>query len=422
MIYPNAHTEVEDLGKSKAGGREYHATIRLRPIAYYVDGSPRPITNRLAATGDAAFGLGADELIAVRVASRLQGNAPLWEVKDTRRRAWARLALEGGGVVQGKALDDNAWLFPEALPGADLSVTYGGHRVAADFALRKGHPKAITWRLDAAEGFDPKAMTLGDLALREPVLLPPQETPWEPPVPLTWEVGSRGGRYTLTCALPDGDWAGWTLDPTLVVLAKDDGEDAIFFSNNVTKYGGSGFVGLYQESANSSKIGRTLIRFDLSALPDAVFSEATLSMCSYYAGGATVNANVHRVKKSWVEMEVVWAEYATGLPWTSPGGFGEDDCEQASIASAPVGASFALTWVNWSLPLTKAGMDLGYGWLIKYATETGTKLANFYSSEGWGSGDVPYRPKLTVTWVEGGGPMLASGIFRSGAFGNKMVR
>lgn len=419
MTYLNACTELDDLGKGR-----YAANVRLRPVAYQRDGGYRTIGGVLSATGDAAFALGADELLSVRVASRIQGNAPLWEVRDRTRRARARWALEGANHVEGKSQGDNAWLFPEALPGADLSVVYGGHRVAADFALRKGHPKSITWRLDTQEGFDAKSMTLGDLMVRQPVLLPPEDTPWEPPVPLTWEVGSKGGFYSLTCALPDGDWTGWTLDPTLVIqpdaAAGQDVQLMMIAPNNTHGSGIYVLTGKYPTIG--TYVARGLYKFDLSSLPDVKFSVAQLSIASNWKyETASDYLRIYRMKRTWSESQATWNNRSSGVPWVAPGAFDPSDCEQTHIASRLFPCGEAIGWKSWEMPLTKAALDLGYGWLIKADTETGSlsMVHQFYSSD---FSTPSARPKLTVTWVEGGGPMLASGVFRSGVFGHKMVR
>ncbi len=413
MTYLNACTALDDQDKG-----QFNATVHLRPVAYLRDGGYRAIAGKLAATGDAAFALGADELIAVKVASHIQGNAPLWEVRDGSRKAWARWALEGANRVEGKASSPNAWLFPEALPGADLSIVYGGHRVAADFALREGHPKAFTWRLDAQEGWDPKALTLGDLILAQPVLLPPEGELRREPIPLTWEIGSKGGRYTLTCALPDGDWAGWTLDPTLVIQpAAAAGLDTYIYSGGANQ----GSVDRMWCQQTATGIRRALIKFDLSAIPDEPLSSVYFSL-KVVQGNTTGGANIalHRQKRPWSEMEATWVNYATGQAWATAGGFGADDCEQSTLqvqyVSHRVGMNARWSWSG----VTKAALDLGHGWMLKYYNESGSYQVAFASSD---YATASSRPTLTISWHEGsGGAVFASGVFHSGAFGNKVMR
>lgn len=139
---------------------------------------------------------------------------------------------------------------------------------------------------------------------------------------------------------------------------------------------------------------RALIRFDLSSLPDDVeFSSAKLRMyCHLLDGASPCTLDLHRQKRAWVEMEATRNVYATGQSWASPGGFGADDCEQTAISQA---TGTLYDWVEWELPHTKAAMDLGHGWLIKFANESGTDRVEL-DSRGFPTTNL--RPELVVRW------------------------
>ena len=145
---------------------------------------------------------------------------------------------------------------------------------------------------------------------------------------------------------------------------------------------------------------RSLIKFDLSSLPsDAVISSATLSLminADYSTNAETFS--VYRVIRAWTEAGVTWNKYDGITDWQTAGGFGALDCEQTPIGATAFTASetvgvfkdFALT------PTTKAGLDLGNGWLIKANAEAVNNGYAFHSSDAATAGN---RPKLVITYT-----------------------
>lgn len=162
---------------------------------------------------------------------------------------------------------------------------------------------------------------------------------------------------------------------------------------------------------------RTLIKFDLSTLPDnAIISSATLSL--FCNGDFSSNARtfkVYRVLRAWVESQSTWLIWKTGSNWGTAGAFGADDCEQTAIGSRDFTATetinaakdFVLT------PTTKSGLDLGNGWLIKADTEEDDAY-QFASSD---SAVEAQRPKLTIVYTL---PATATGMIVLRA-GRRMV-
>lgn len=127
------------------------------------------------------------------------------------------------------------------------------------------------------------------------------------------------------------------------------------------------------ERNNSATTNRSLIKYDLSGLPDnAIIESAVLKLRI----GTDLSDNartfrIYKVKRPWVVNQATWNVYSTGNPWQTAGGFGADDVDQVAIGSADMTDSetifsfkdFVLT------PTTKADLDLGNGWLIKADVE-----------------------------------------------------
>lgn len=387
--------EREDLG----GGR-FRLTQHLRPIAYARNGVMRRMAWRYGDSGDVNMPRGADEAILARFDPRIAGKSPLWEVRTPDRSKFARFALLNANNVAAQKASDNEYVYPNALDGADLALIYAGHYVAADLRLKAGHPSIISWRMDAQAGFDPKTMMLGDMTIRQPVLLPPVGKETAASVPLEWAVSQDGGRYRLDCALPKGDWAGWTLDPTLMLQPDGtEGLDAYIRSDSPsTPRGGNEeqFIGWYLTWGSRM---RFLIRFDLSALPpSAIISSTILTLTrrgSYASVPSTVR--VYRLRRDWVESQVTWNSWKTGSAWSVPGATGELDCDATVIASLDRGVGDSGVH-SWALSGTsKSALDFGYGWLLRPVVESGPNaLYSYYPSEN----ETPSRrPKLVIEYT-----------------------
>lgn len=430
MTYINACAEVDDLG----GGRFRHIQ-HIKPVAYLRNGALRPMGFALAASKDIELPVGVDEGLLFKLDLRIAGKSPLWEIRGADRSKYARFALLNANNVAGQRVNEHEYIYPNALDGADLAFVYSGHRVSADFRLRAGHPSLVAWRMDAQAGFDPKRMLLGDLTIQQPVLLPPDGKD-APGIPLVWDVAKEAGRYILRCALPKGDYAGWTLDPTLTLQPDaTDGMDTFIRSGDRATYNsGAGTVLCIGDIGYGGDIRRTLLRFSLSDIPDgSSISSATLGLycISDYSSSART-FSVYRSKRAWLEgtryhqedtpaTGATWNRYDFTHSWQAAGGFGTDDCEQTSIGSRDFSASETLNeFKNFSLtPTTKPGLDLGNGWLIRAAREY-NDLYGFASSD---DATAAYRPKLTVEYtLLGGGNIFQSAIMHSAIYGKTLAR
>jgi hypothetical protein len=185
-------------------------------------------------------------------------------------------------------------------------------------------------------------------------------------------------------------------------------DDYIYDYAPTNNYGTTDFIIIGNEGA----VGRTLIQFDLSSLPsDAVISSATLSLYCITDGSSNARTfRVYRMKRSWVENGATWGVWDYGHNWTTAGGFDANECEQTDIGSRAFSATETLNeYKDFVLtPTTKAGLDLGYGWLLKADTETADGY-QFRSSDYYAT-DPLVVPKLVIVYTTGGGGGTTSSV------------
>ena len=191
-----------------------------------------------------------------------------------------------------------------------------------------------------------------------------------------------------------------------------DGYDtSLAQSNPNTNYGGDAvlYIG---ESNVATNIRRGLIKFNLSSIPsNAVISSVVLSL--WVAFDASSNARdykLYRVLRDWVETQATWNIWKTSNNWTTAG-CGSDG-NDADLSTVWATCSFTATetdntekqfvldatglaeftkWVN--------GTNPNYGWLVKADTE----VNDGYNMDSSSSATAAQRPKLVVTYTEGGG-------------------
>ena len=142
---------------------------------------------------------------------------------------------------------------------------------------------------------------------------------------------------------------------------------------------------------------RSLVHFDLSSLPAGVTIESTiLYLHKTNIIGDDRTHNAHRVTADWTE---------TGVTWNN-----QPSYDSTATDSVSTGSAYE-TWVEWNVTsdvqLFVDGTQ-NYGWLIKDAVEDigfPPRGWDYYSRE---KGDYR-RPKLEVTYTEGGEPDLEYG-------------
>ncbi len=405
------HVELDELG----GGR-FRQTISLKPIAYRKDGSLRRIGNALTTTGSADFPLAVDELCQFRIDPRIAGKSPL--IHFGKGQSMVRFALSGANNVAGQ-VSGNSVTFPNAWNNADLEYVIGGHRLYEYIHLRANHPRTFTFIIQEHVGFDPKTLQFGnDFRILQPTLEPPMGSE-KMALPLSWIVSQQGGKWQLSVTLPVGDWTGWALDPTLTLQPNAaDGIDTMIMNGGATNNcGGHSSLYIGEETGSTNWIDRTLIRFNLISIPsDAIITSSVLSLYAWsdYSSNART-CRVYRQKRAWLEGTRVfaddapatgatWIRYDTTNNWQTAGGFGANDCEQADIGSRDFTATETLNeFKNFVLtPTTKAGLDLGNGWMVKMDTETNDAYG-FASSD---HATAAWHPKLVVGYTLPGGAIF----------------
>jgi len=184
--------------------------------------------------------------------------------------------------------------------------------------------------------------------------------------------------------------------------------DTYMNSTSPTNNYGANTTGSVGEHAAFTRIFRALIKFDLSTLPDnAIIKNCRLHLSVSSSTSSQVgNVKLYRMKRAWVEGTgtgsatgdgATWNTYDGANNWSTAGAFSETDCEQTEIGSGytplsiPSGYGVSLTLT----PTTKAGLDLGYGWLIK--TENEVNDGNTYYLSDHAS--AHFRPALFISYT-----------------------
>lgn len=151
----------------------------------------------------------------------------------------------------------------------------------------------------------------------------------------------------------------------------------------------------YPWSPSSSQ--RSLIRFDLSALPQgAVITAANLKLRELTTYGRSTTIAVHRLTQDWTETGVTWAKTNGSANWQSAGGdFNPTPTAQNLISWDPNTFPKSDTWDLLSdVRDFGAGKAMNYGWLLKANPEDNSQYYwTFHSKEN----TVP--PELEVTYT-----------------------
>lgn len=199
--------------------------------------------------------------------------------------------------------------------------------------------------------------------------------------------------------------------PVLVIDATEATvKDARIYDNAPNTNEGAGILGV-GENNTVVQITRTLIQFDLSAIPDGSLVHGAWLSLRFRDDRITAarTYRVFRLKRDWVEGTgngsggtpdgVTWNTYDGSNSWQTAGAFGVDDCEQTDIGSTVAPASLTMNYLHFALnATTKEELDLGHGWLLKADTES-NDLWTFYGSN---DATPANRPQLIVAYSEPG--------------------
>lgn len=304
-------------------------------------------------------------------------------------------------------------------PQADLSVTMGGHFIKMEIELKGGYvppdggfafPVGLTGL--TRSGGQIKADGVTVMRLRKPNVYD-ADNPMDVR-PVAHRFMQIGGQWYVLFTLPDlAGMARPVVDPTLELQPDATaGIDTWLSGYSGAEDSSSGIsvnLMIGELDGYVGYITRALIKFDLSSLPtDAVISSATLSLyCGEDYSTNVRTFRVYRQKRAWVEgvneepstSGATWNNYEAAGPtaWQTAGGFGADDCEQTDIGTREFGAAEATgEFKDFSLtPITKAGLDLGNGWMVKADTETD----DGYKFDSSDSVTEARRPKLVIEYT-----------------------
>ena len=189
--------------------------------------------------------------------------------------------------------------------------------------------------------------------------------------------------------------------PTLTIQPNAAAGMDVFLHKHypTNNYGAEPDLRIGERNTHVDYVIRTLIKFDLSGLPaDAIISSAVLSLwCVTDKSSHARTFRVYRVKRDWVEDEATWNIYSTGNNWQTSGAAGANDREATDIGTRAFTATEALNeFKAFALtPVTKAGLDLGYGWILKADTESD----DMYIFDSSDQATAAQHPKLVIEYT-----------------------
>ena len=373
------------------------------------------MTSRLAPVGG---WIGCHELLDFDVRPRLSGDAPVVRLGHGQDRI-ALTPLDTAnvnGVVGG-----NGIAFFGAWPGADYILEDGGHLVRKTVPLRLGHPRTFAFRIDEHSGFDPIALTIGStLRILPPTLEPPAGSD-KLAIPLSWLVTQQGGKWVLSVTLPPGDYAGWTVDPTLTLqpdaAAGLDTQLRSAFPD--TNYGTS--VGMYIScNAGGTTWYRILIQFDLTGIPSgSTITTATLSL--YLAdrdGTATYAMNRVLAAAAWTEAGATWNTRDGTNAWPGSAGCNTSGTDYSSTALRSGTLPGTLGEKSFSLDVPEFTLMWQSNYGLVYGISNVAAAYNYYYTSDYAT--AADRPKLVVDYTLPGGSskmgLLQNGIIYGQGF------
>jgi RHS repeat-associated protein len=163
-------------------------------------------------------------------------------------------------------------------------------------------------------------------------------------------------------------------------------------------------------SSGTDSIARTLLRFDISAIPkDAYLTSATIGLYSAKTATNITKVDMYDVSRSWTS-DVNWTYfsklYNSNQKWATPGGeFGKYMSVPASLSPAERGGSGPGPWsfsgpdLTWLAQRWLDGAIPNNGVLLKQADET-PHVCCFERRVEWESSAGTNKPYLSVKYIE----------------------
>ncbi|MGI9203362.1 MAG: DNRLRE domain-containing protein, partial [Woeseiaceae bacterium] len=145
----------------------------------------------------------------------------------------------------------------------------------------------------------------------------------------------------------------------------------------------------------SSEIGneyRTLLQFDLSALPPSATVQAAILELDLKNHGSTDVVEAHRVLRNWTENGVTWNDHDGTSSWSTPGSDFDPNIAGSLLADSTGLKTMDITDLakGWA-----SGTQPNYGLLLLSPPSAGGSENKFYSSDQGGSP----QPRLVVTYI-----------------------
>jgi len=193
------------------------------------------------------------------------------------------------------------------------------------------------------------------------------------------------------------------------------GKDCALVNDDPTScYGANSQLYCGVGSAGAGKLRRSLVAFDVSAVPaGATVTNVVASLWEHSAGGSVPGRtlSMYRVLRNWVEAQATWNIYSTGNNWGTAG-CAHDDVDAVSTASAD-NATFTSTASNgfkdWGstaglvsdVQSWVSGTKTNYGWIVVSGAEGEVQGYNDFRSSDYYATQPTWVPKLVVTYTEG---------------------
>jgi hypothetical protein len=329
---------------------------------------------------------------------------------------WVDYKLQGAEATL--SVSGNTATYRNVLPGVDLIYEAKASGVKESFVVSSPQAaRPLSFAMETSPGLSVKQLPTGEIELAQPQgrVVAALETPTMYERARGPAAASEAISYRLTRlaagdhrleVIPEHQWLAsqdrsWpvVIDPTTTFTPTRDcwignGSD----SNSSYCGAGSNYV---RVGYNGSDKRRSLLKFDLSALPiDAYISDADLAL--YLDASKTTTGNgadyvARRIKSTWTSA-VTWNKYDGTTAWTTPGGdFGTVDAGRTTLTGSTSGYKhFDATWLvrDW-----RDGTYPNHGFILKQdSPENVNNVVQFYSSN---SSDPARLPKLSVTYGSG---------------------
>lgn len=425
----------------------YTAEIAQEPIHYQdKEGNWREIDNSLVETNNGKTVTNKANDFSVEIDKTTTASQQNITITDDSKKidfglvsAQHETANKNEQVQNAKGIvDNNTIRYQNVLKDTDVVYTIGSNQIKEDIIYSEkpqdGFPKKITYKLNVSgltveqidqniylkdatthkslymieapymyDSFKPKGYKTVD----EITSIPEEAKSYQ--LTLSYEVI---GQDLFVYLEPDATWLQSkervypiTIDPTIVRLQTSANmDDTTIRSANPTQTGGNDFE-LGVGTAVGGNTVRSLLKFDLSAVPSSttILSTDLNLWFTSTNNNSPIDISLHKLTSPWEENQASWT-YAKTIPyteWKTAGGdFSSDKLRTVKGIGVPP-ASIADAMVNWKVPLDVVqgwvnNPTTNYGFMLKSDNETTQIYKKFASSEQ--SVLDRYKPKLVIIY------------------------